>query len=235
MWETLSAFYNSDEWRTVRNDLIEKRRNKDDGILYCEHSGKPLVNSFQIVAHHKKPLTKQNVNDYSISLNPENIMLVSHEAHNEIHQRFGYNTERKVYFVYGAPCSGKTSFVNSIKGNSDIVVDVDNIWQCITGGARYEKPNALKQNMFELRNCLYEMIKTRFPRVGGWERAFVIETAAARVPRENRIKELGAEAIFVDVDKETCLQRLMSDSNRTQAQKTEWAKYIDKWFTEYQA
>lgn len=234
MWGSLAAFYNSDEWKAVRAAEIEKRRNKNDGIVYCEHSGEPLINSYNIVAHHKTPLTMQNVNDYSISLNPANIMIVSQRAHNEIHKRFGYCTERKVYYVYGAPCSGKTTFVNNIKGNSDIVCDVDNIWQCITGGERYEKPNALKFNMFEIRKSILEMIQTRYPRNGGWERAFVIEGGAARKPREDRIKALGAEPIFIDTDKETCLKRLASDPQRTAAQKAEWEKYIAKWFEEYQ-
>lgn len=234
MWGSLAAFYNSDEWKAARAAEIEKRRNKNDGIVYCEHSGEPLINSYNIVAHHKTPLTMQNVNDYSISLNPANIMIVSQRAHNEIHKRFGYCAERKVYYVYGAPCSGKTTFVNSIKGNSDIVCDIDNIWQCITGGERYEKPNALKFNMFEIRKCIFEMIQTRYPRNGGWERAFIIEGGAARKPREDRIKALGAEPIFIDTDKETCLQRLASDPQRTAAQKAEWRKYIDKWFEEYQ-
>ena len=235
MWESLAAFYNSIEWKAARADLIERRRNKTDGILYCEHSGVPLINSYDIVAHHKIPLTMQNVNDYAISLNPENLMIVSQRAHNEIHSRFGYTAERKVYYVYGAPCSGKTTFVNSIKGNSDIVCDIDNIWQCITGGARYEKPNALRQNMFEIQRCILDMIKNRFPRVGGWERAFVIDGGAARTPRENRIAMLGAEPIFIDTGKETCLQRLSNDNSRTAAQKSEWEKYINKWFNEYQA
>ncbi len=230
-WESLAAFYNSDEWKAVRADLIDKRKNKDDGLVYCEYSGAPIAKAYEIVGHHKTPLTMQNVNDFSVSLNPENIMLVSHKAHNEIHNRFGHSAGRKVYYVYGAPCSGKTTFVNSIKGNSDIVCDVDNVWQCITGGARYEKPNALKANMFEVRRLLLQMIKTRF---GNWERAFVIDGGAAKTPRNNLIADLGAEPIFIDTDKETCLQRLATDHNRTQAQKTEWRKYIDKWFTDYQ-
>ena len=45
---------------------------------------------YEVIAHYKTPLTMQNVNDYSVSLNPENIMLVTHKAHNEIHSRFGY-------------------------------------------------------------------------------------------------------------------------------------------------
>lgn len=233
MFDSLAQFYTSNEWRQTRAQIINDRQN-NDGIIICEYSGVPLVNSYDIVAHHKTPLTRDNVNDYSISLNPDNIMLVSQQAHNEIHKRFGHCTERKVYYVYGAPCSGKTTFVNSIKGNSDIVCDVDNIWECITGGARYEKPNALKYNMFEIRNCIFEMIKNRYPRSGGWERAFVIDGGAARTPRNNRINELGAEPIYIDTDKETCLQRLANDTTRTAAQKNEWRGYIDKWFNEYQ-
>lgn len=232
MFNSLSEFYNSEIWRTFRAGEIEKRRNPNDGILYCEFSGVPLINSFDIVAHHITPLTMQNVNDFAVSLNPSNIMLVSQRAHNEIHKRFGYCTERKVYYVYGAPCSGKTTFVNSVKGNSDIVVDMDNIWQCITGGARYEKPNALKTNAFILRDCLYNSIKTR---AGKWERAYIITGGAIKGIREREIAAFGAEAIFIDTDKETCLKRLASDEKRTQAQRAEWVRYIDDWFKDYQA
>lgn len=235
MFDSLAAFYNSDIWRRFRLALIEERTNKADGVLYCEHSGEAIINLYEAVAHHIQPLTMDNVNDFAVSLNPSNILLVTHKAHNEIHARFGHCTERKVYYVYGAPCSGKTTFVNSIKGNSDIVCDIDNIWQCITGGARYEKPNALKYNMFEIRNTILYMIKNRYPRSNGWERAFIIEGGAAKKQREDRIKELGAEPIFIDTDKETCLQRLMNDTTRTQKQKAEWQNYINKWFAEYQA
>jgi shikimate kinase len=206
-------------------------RTSDDGVLYCEHSGKPLVHNYDIVAHHKIPLTMSNVNDFNISLNPENILIVSQSAHNEIHGRFGYLAERKVYYVYGAPCAGKTTFVRGIKGNSDIVLDMDSIWQCITGGDRYEKPNALKTNAFIIRDAMTDMIKTRS---GPWEKAFVIEGGARKAERERKIALLGAEPIYIDTDKETCLKRLASDENRTDFQKVEWAKYINEWFEEFE-
>jgi len=229
MFDSLSQFYNSEIWRTFRLQLIEERTNKDDGILYCEHSGKPLIKSYDIVAHHKKPLTLANVNDYNISLNPENIMLVSQTAHNEIHGRFGYVAQRKVYYVYGAPCSGKTTFVNSIKGNSDIIYDADNLWECITG-VRYEKPKALNDNFFKLRDALTDMIKVR---AGRWDKAFYIEGGARKSDRERMIKLLGAEPIYIDTDKQTCLERLASDDKRTEAQKQQWNKYIEQWFEDY--
>lgn len=230
MFNSLAQFYNSSEWRGFRQGLIHERTNKADGILYCEHSQVPLLKNYDIVLHHKIPLTMANVNDYSISLNPENIMIVSQQAHNEIHARFGYCTQRKVYVVYGAPCSGKTTFVKNIKGNSDIVVDMDNIWQCITAGDRYEKPNALKQNAFAVRDCLIDMIRTR---AGKWERAFVIEGLPVKSERERRIALLGAEGIFIDTDKETCLKRLTTSCNSLKRPVKEWTGYIDRWFEDY--
>lgn len=231
MFTSLSQFYNSKEWREFRRMLIAERTNKADGVLYCQHSGKPLIQSYDIVLHHIKPLTMQNVNDYAVSLNPENILIVSQAAHNEIHSRFGFCAQRKVYYVYGSPCSGKTTFVNSIKGNSDLVVDMDNIWQCITGGARYEKPNALKANAFAVRDCLLEMVKTR---AGKWERAFIITGGAVKSERERQIALYGAESIYIDTDRETCLKRLYGDCNRTETQKKAWEQYINTWFADYQ-
>lgn len=228
MFNSLSQFYNSKEWRSFRGLLISQRT--VDGILSCEYSGKPLIKSYDIVLHHKIPLTMANVNDYNISLNPENIMIVSQQAHNEIHSRFGFVAERKVYYVYGAPCSGKTTFVNNIKGNSDIVVDIDNIWQCITGGARYEKPNALKANAFALRDCLYDQIKKR---TGKWERAFIITGGSIKAIRTREIESFGAEGVFIDESKETCLKRLANDKNRSAEQKKIWQQYVQQWFDDY--
>lgn len=230
MFTSLSQFYSSQEWRQLRQMLIAERTNKDDGILYCQHSGKPLLHSFDIVAHHIKPLTLQNVNDYAISLNPENILLVSQQAHNEIHARFGYCTQRKVYIVHGAPCSGKSSFVDSIKGNSDLIVDIDNLWQAVAG-KRYYKPNALKANVFAMRDALLETVKTR---AGNWERCYIVTGLPYRAERDRMRDVYGAELIHIDTDMETCLQRLQADDSRMEYA-DEWRKYIADYFQRYQA
>jgi len=230
MFTSLAQFYNSQEWRQLRQTLIAERTNPDDGVLYCEHSGKPLINSFDIVAHHEKPLTLQNVNDYAISLNPENILLVSQQAHNEIHSRFGYCAQRKVYIVHGAPCSGKSSFVNNIKGNSDLVVDIDNIWEAVTG-KRYYKPNALKANVFAMRDALLQTVKTR---AGNWERCWIVEGLPHKAERERKADIYGAELIYIDTDEQTCLARLQTDDSRREYA-DEWRKYIAEYFQRYQA
>lgn len=229
LFTSLAQFRNSEDWKRFRSNLIFERT-AADGIVYDEFSGKPLLHSYDIIAHHKTPITMQNVNDFSISMNPENIMLVSHESHNAIHSRFGHQSERKVYFVHGSPCSGKTAFVNSNKGNSDIVIDVDNIWQCITGGERYFKPNALKQNMFAVRDCLIDSVKRR---VGNWENAWVISSEAFKTPRETLAERCGAEMIHIDTDRETCLARLYADESR-QHVREQWQRFIDEYFAKYQ-
>lgn len=226
MFKTLSEFYTSKEWRELRAQLIFERTGAD-GILRCEHSGQPLLHSYEVIAHHKTELTLQNVNDYSISLNPENIMLVSLNSHNEIHARFGYAQGKKVYYVYGAPCSGKNSFVNSHKGNSDLIVDIDAVWQALTG-KRYYKPDALKVCAFQAYKCIYDMARMR---TGKWQRAFIITGGAHKGQRERDLQELGAEPIYIDTDKQTCLERLSNDKERDHEQ---WKKYIDEWFEKYQ-
>lgn len=229
MFSSLAQFYNSSIWREFRLALIAERTNKADGILYCEYSGKPIINSFDIVAHHKNPLTMSNVNDYSISLNPSNIMLVSQQAHNEIHARFGYCTQRKVYIVHGAPCSGKTSFVMNSKGNSDIVVDIDNLWEAVTG-ERYYKPSALKQCVFAMRDALLETVKTR---AGNWERCWIVEGLPFLAERERKAIIYGAELIHIDTTEDECLRRLHEDENRMRYV-SEWERYIKDYFQRYQ-
>lgn len=228
-FESLPQFYCSKEWREFRAALIHERTSPKTGMLYDEYSGEELIKSHDIVLHHTTPLTMQNVNDYAISLNPKKIMVVSHRSHNELHKRYGYCTQRKVYLVTGAPCSGKTSFVINNKGNADLIVDMDSIWECISGD-RYRKPNALKTNAFALRDCLLDMVRTR---AGKWERAWVIATLPRKGERDRQLQSLGAEHILIDTDRDTCLQRLDKDSDR-RAVKKEWAAYIDKYFADLQ-
>lgn len=228
-WDNLSAFYNSGEWRGFRLLLIDERTNKTDGVTYCEECGKPFVNAYEIIAHHIQPLTLQNVNDYQISLNPANTKLVCGKCHNMIHSRFGYGMQKKVYLVTGAPCSGKTTFVQNNKGNSDLIIDIDSIWQCVTGGDRYHKPNALKTNAFAVRDCLLDMAKTR---AGNWERCWIIEGLPVKAQRERKAALYGAEVIHIDTDKETCLRRLQTDQSRSKVI-DEWERYIESYFAAY--
>lgn len=175
----------------------------------------------------------QNVNDPAISLNPENIMIVSHKSHNEIHNRFGGRIkpyQKKVYYVYGAPCSGKTSYVLDNMQKGDLICDIDRIWTAISGQPEYIKPNDIKPAVFSVWNALLDNVKTR---AGSWETAWVIEGGALLGDRMRRIETLGAESIYIDTPYEECMKRLEKDKDRAFVI-DEWKSYIETWFNQYQ-
>ena len=232
-FESLPQFYTSSEWRKFRQVVIAERINPSDGVLYDEYSGKPILRSYEIILHHKTELTIQNVNDPSISLNPDNIMIVTPKSHNEIHNRFGGRIktwQRKVYYVYGAPCSGKSTFVRENMQKGDLVLDIDRLWSALSGQPEYIKPNEIKAVVFNARNAILDSIKTR---AGNWQQAFVIEGGALIGDRMRRIETLGAECIFIDTPREACIERLIRDDSRAEVQ-GQWIDYINTWFDSYQ-
>lgn len=195
---TLSNFYKSVEWVKLRELLMLERVDKN-GDVVCEHCHKPIVKAYDCIGHHKTPLTESNVNDYNISLNPENIMLVHHKCHNAIHNRFGAWT-RHVYIVYGSPCAGKTTFVNERALKDDLIIDIDRIYSAINN----ERSNRLYDNVMQVYRGLVDMVRTRN---GRWVNAWIIRGFPLKAERERLAETLDAELIYIDTDKETCLQR----------------------------
>lgn len=223
---SLETFYQSKEWRTLR-EIILAERVHDDGFVYDEITGKPIVNAYDIILHHKIFLTEDNVNDAAISLNPENIQVVSHKTHNGIHNSLGYS-RKEIFIVYGPPLAGKTTYVNSVKVPGDLIIDMDNIWQCISGCERYQKPVRLKAVAFGVRDYLMDAIKVRN---GKWQNAYIIGGFPYTAERERIIKTYGAREVFLDIPKEECIRRLeASNDGRT---KEEWILYIEEWFERY--
>ena len=227
-YNTLTAFYTGKEWAEFRQALIAERT-RPDGFVYDEITGKPIVMAGDIILHHIIPLTLDNVNDANISLNPENIQIVSFKTHNEIHERFGSWT-RHVYLVYGCPLSGKTSFVKERAGLHDLVIDIDAIYAAISNNPPYIKSNRLYENMKAVHDCLLDTVKYKR---GKWVNAFIIGGYPFKGERERFCTEYGAEAIFIECDKETALQRLASVQDGREIK--EWSKYIEQWHERYTA
>ena len=226
MFNNLFEFYRSKEWQDFREIVIAERI-QDDGNVYDEVTGKPILRAYDLILHHKIELTEENVHDFNISLNPDNIMIVSHRTHNYLHNKLGYS-HRQVYLVYGAPLSGKTSWVKDNMCEGDLIIDMDSIWECISGCDRYIKPNCLKSVVFKTRDTLLDAVKYR---LGRWNNAFVIGTYPLQSERERLLKELGAREVFIDVPQSECISRLESCADGRD--KDEWMKYIEDWFSKY--
>jgi hypothetical protein len=220
---TLDNFYKSKQWQKLL-EVIKLERVNEDGQLICWHCGKPIVDKYDAIGHHTIFLTEDNVNNSEISLNPELIQMVHHRCHNLIHNKLGY-TKREIFLVYGSPLSGKSTYVKGVAEPGDLIVDINDIWKCVSGYPD-KKPPKLNAVVFGIRDRLLEMVKYR---VGRWDNCYIIGGYPLVSERERLCKELGAREIFIDTPKEVCLQRL-EESDRD---KSDYSKYIEEWFRKF--
>lgn len=225
---SLATFYQSKAWVKLMQ-VIKAERLNDEGQIICEHCGKPIVRAYDCIGHHIKYLTEENVNNAEISLNPDNVMLVHHRCHNKIHNKLGYSG-RKVYLVYGSPLSGKSEYVDEVKEDGDLIVNLDDIWECVSGRARYVKPQRLNAVAFGVRDYLLECVKYRR---GKWMTAYIVGGYPLISERQRLCRELGAEEIYIDSTESECLKRLYSLDSKDARANEDWNKFIRDWWEKY--
>lgn len=225
---TLATFYKSKQWeKCIR--LIRMQRVDAEGRNICEHCGKPIIREYDCIGHHKQVLTEENVNDTNISLNPENIALVHHRCHNKIHEKLSFNNHLKyVYLIYGPPLSGKSTYVKEVMNEGDLIVDVDSIWECVSGLDRYMKPKRLIGTVLGVRDKLIEDIKFRR---GRWNNAYVIGGYPMISERERLTRVLGAREIFIDTSVHECLER--AEQIKDKRRNLDYQRFILDWKEKY--
>lgn len=239
-YASTAAFYRSDDWEACKAQVLQSRI-RLDGTVYCEHCGQPIIKGFNpqennnagaIVFHHKTYLNNYNVNDASVAINPENIAILHWRCHNEVHERFqGGQPEKKVYLVTGSPLSGKTTFARERLQANDLILDIDDIWQTISGQPRYVKPNSLKTLVFAVRDELKGLIGRG---AGTWRNAYIIESMPSKMDRQrevDRYKAHNVEVVTMQATKEECLQRLHDHPNGRDVKAYE--QYIEQYFARY--
>ncbi len=235
-YTTLASFYAGDDWSACKARVLNDRIK--GGTVYCEHCGEVILKNFNpkeknnagaMVFHHKRPLlTVADANNAAISINPFNIAILHWQCHNIVHGRFsGQNMqpEQKVYLITGAPCSGKTTFVCERMQAGDVLIDIDDIWQQVSGQPRYTKPNSLKPIVFATRDEQEEKVRIR---AGTWRNAFVIRSLPLSMDRRREAERLGAEVITIETPKEECLERLRNNPQGRNV--AEYEKYINEYF-----
>ena len=219
MYTSVSEFYKSKEWEKLI-EILKLERVDETGQVICSYCHKPITRKYDCIGHHRIELTEQNVGDPDISLNPDNVALVHFRCHNLIHRRFeGFC--QQVYLVYGPPCAGKTTWVDSVANSDDLIIDIDRIWECLCNSDRYHKPNRIKANVFGVRDALVDMVKIR---KGMWRNAYIIGTYPLRTDRDRICSLLRAREVFIFEEKSICLSRASDDN---------WKDYINEWFDDY--
>ena len=222
----LSNFYQSKEWINLLKQIRQERIN-DEGYIVCEYCEKPIIKKFDCIGHHKEQLTEDNVNDFTISLNPDNIALVHHKCHNYIHNKFGYK-RKEIYLIYGSPCSGKSTYLESVMEAGDLIIDLDRIRQAINGQPTHVLTPKLNAISFGIRDYLMDCVRMRN---GKWNRAYIIGGFPMSAERERICKDTGAIEIYIESTKEECLARLEAEPNNRDIEK--WKGFIDSWWEQY--
>lgn len=227
----LHKFYCSKEWADFRQMIIQDR--SKDGVI-CEECGEIILDASQIHIHHIIELTEHNYKNKMISLNPQNVKMVSKECHDRIHKRFSKGAvvkkNRGIYLVCGPPMAGKRTFVKQQMETGDIVVDMDKLYQAVSYLEEYNKPDNLRFNVFAIRNLLIDNIRTRY---GNFKSAWVIGGYPNKVERDQLAYKLGAEIILLEVSKMECIARLDSCMGYRSIHKGEWKRYIEEWFERF--
>lgn len=217
------SFYNSSAWKRCREAYF----NSQFGLCeLCERPGEEV--------HHKTFLTPENITDPDITLNWDNLQLLCKTCHNAEHEK-AYEMYRKknrknlttnndlcfddsgnlvrkenVFIVWGAPSSGKTSYVQENKEKYDIVVDLDFIISALSLGQRRNEdafPFAL-----DVKELLIGMIEER---KHFFEHAWIIGCLPKRKEREKLARKVNGKLIHIDTDENECIKRAKTDLNRS--------------------
>ena len=132
-----------------------------------------------------------------------------------------------IKLVYGCPCSGKSTYVNSHATSNDLIYDYDALLSAMT---------TQKEHLVARHNAHFVLLNLRQSLVEFASQEHSIETLwmQCRWPTD-KIKEIldgyDVEEIFIEASKAECYERLEADDSRPD--KAEWKAVIDAWFVEH--
>jgi predicted kinase len=236
--EFARAFYNSQRWKKCRDGYFEYRFGLCE---VCEKPGQEV--------HHKIHITPNNIGDNNITTNWDNLQLLCKSCHGEAHDKawrmikqrlrkvrstregtmfdeHGNLVEVKsVTIVWGAPASGKTTYVRDNKGEYDIVVDLDYINSALSLSLTRERSDDVLPFGIDVRDYIYELIAER---KYFFEHCWVIAQLPTKKERSELANKLKANLIHIDTEQEMCRLRVMSDDDRKDKQ--EQIRYIARFF-----
>ena len=80
-------FYHSKRWKEIRAYVLQR------DFYMCQICTMTNCNTI----HHIKELTPMNINDSSITVNPDNLVTVCNRCHNLIHDRYKHSEDNQRY------------------------------------------------------------------------------------------------------------------------------------------
>lgn len=141
---------------------------------------------------------------------------------------FGRPVLQRVIVVCGPPAAGKSTYVANRASVGDLVVDVDRIFEALSGQPYYDKPGALLPFVLAARDAVLSRLERPSP-VG---RAWIITGGADSRERERLERTFKAHVVVLETSTEECLRRLRQDPRRAN-RAGEWEPLIRDWWRLY--
>lgn len=122
--------------------------------------------------------------------------------------------------VWGAPCSGKTTYVKKHAKKGDAICDYDAIYQALSGLGSKVRAESLNSFVLDVIDRVHDEIE-KHNEIDAW-----IITATRNLKKRDRmVKRFSAELVVLDVPREEAHRRCDEDGRPN-----EWHQYIDNWF-----
>ena len=133
----------------------------------------------------------------------------------------------KTVIVWGAPASGKTTYINDNRGENSIIYDFDKLMRDLSGLPIYEKNTDIIDYVVAVRSLLVEKLESDDKIDEAWFSATWVDDGF-----RNKFEALDPEYILIDISKDECLEQLENDSERDSTAE-ETKLIIDKWYDKY--
>ena len=130
----------------------------------------------------------------------------------------------KIILVYGAPCSGKTTYVKKRISSDDMVYDYDELTKALTYSDKHSiLIGKTHQYVLDIRTLILKQAKQDKE----LKTVYVISTYLTDKLKK-LLESLNPTYVEMDTTREECLKLLAKDDTRVE--KEEWAKRINDWY-----
>ena len=111
-----------------------------------------------------------------------------------------------IHVITGAPCSGKSTYIDEHAKDGDLRIDYDRLAQTFGSAKSHEAEGIVREATFKARESAIE-VAMKNPESESW----IIHTFMTE-EQSKRYEEAGADIVVLDPSKEVCLERAEADS-----------------------
>ena len=134
----------------------------------------------------------------------------------------------QVTIVCGAPGSGKTSWAARQMCWGDLILDIDTLYQALTGLPMYDKPQTLLPVVLAIRDAVVAQLN----KPNQVQKAFIITTTTKHAEIIAMAQKLKGRVVVLGTASVTCLQRISADPRRKDKLE-QWQQLVKRWFRDW--